>query len=191
MAKRFNNLEDVYNTLLAADSFSWDSLPATNKYRKYKEWKQDPEKRKLPDASKQSTGPRQQIGLYAFGLDFADANKIKTPISGRVKTWLDSQTGIKDACNFLAGDISGLNKNTALQPAKAHLAIKRGSPQSVTAAENKITGRAYKRNTGETYTVPFGPGAAGDREFAVQGEILAAASSLAVVSFTPERIFQV
>jgi hypothetical protein len=41
MGKRFNNLEDTYNTLVAAN-FNFDTLPATNKYRKYAEWKQDP-----------------------------------------------------------------------------------------------------------------------------------------------------
>jgi hypothetical protein len=188
MVKRFNNLEDVYNTLVATN-FDFNSLPSNNKYRKYKEWKQNPDQRKLPEGSAQNTGTRVAIALQPFGLEFDAASRVKLKMSGRVHSSLSS-LGNAALYNHLAGDISAIQSNTGFVPAKAVLATKTGT-RTVTASSNRITGRAYKTRTGETYTIPFGAGTATDREFAVQQEILTNRADTHVVTFVPERLYQV
>lgn len=63
---RFNNLEDVYNELVAI-GFDFNQLPANSKYRKYYKYKTDPEQRKLPEGSAQDQGARVRVGIQPFG----------------------------------------------------------------------------------------------------------------------------
>lgn len=188
MGKRFNNLEDVYNTLVAID-FDFNSLPTTNKYRKYQQWKQDPEQRKLPDGSAQNQGARVAIGLYPFGLPAVEGNKSLVKMSGRTHALLNGLGGA--VYNHLVGDLSTVKPNTALIPAKAILAVKLSNSITVPASDNRITGRSYKKRTGETYTIPFGKGADTDYEFEVQNQIISDRAATHAVTFTPEKLQRV
>jgi hypothetical protein len=188
MSQRFNNLEDVYNTL-TAQNFNWNSLPATNKYRKYAEWKRDPEKRKLPEGSSQIQGPRQIVTINPFGFDFDDTSQVKVTMSERAFNQRNN-VGAAALYNHLTASTSA-KKLAGFVPAKAVLSSKLGSPRSVTAGSNRITGRAYKTRTGETYTIPFGSSAEATKEFEVQEEILQDRFATHAVTFTPERLRRV
>lgn len=185
MSKRFNNLEDFYVTMTAAN-FNWNSLPATNKYRLYKEWKENPERRQLPEGSAQLQGPRQIVTVNPFGLDFADGSQANVTMSERS---FNARSSIGGAAlfNHLTASASA-KKMAGLVPAKAILATKRGSPRTVAKEANRITGRAYKTRTGETYTIPFGSSAEATKEFEVQEEIIEDRFATHAVTFTPERL---
>ncbi len=188
MAKRFNNLEDVYNTLEAAD-FNWDSFAATNKFRKYKEWKQDPDQRRLPAGSSQNTGTRVLVVIRPFGLDYADDAKVKVGMSGRVNTAI-SGLGTAAIYRHQVDAIATVKSSPGFIPAKAHLALRLASSTTVLGTSNRITGREYKKRVGESYVVPFGAGAATDREFDVQDVILSNRNATHTVTFTPERLMR-
>jgi hypothetical protein len=78
-------------------------------------------------------------------------------------------------------------KLAGLVPAKAVLARRLPNAISVPATQNRITGRAYKTSTGDSYTVPFGRESGTSTEFEMQSEILLAQEDTHVITFTPER----
>jgi len=182
MGSRFNNLDDVYNTLVGA-SFNFDQLPANNKYRKYKEWKINPELRKLGDGVMPNTGDRTAYGIRPFGMLFDDANKTRIKLSGRVHGAIATLGGVA-LFNLTANPDGAFEGMPGYVPAKAILATKTASISST----SKITGRRYKSRSGESYTVPFGRSDTNDTEFDLQDEILATKGSTHVITFTPERL---
>lgn len=186
---RLNNLEDVYNTLVALD-FNFSTLPSTSKYYKYYLYKTDPDVRALPEASHQEQGRRKKVGIRPFGETFNDSSKYIVKVSGRAYTEIDTGTGY-GGMGSVYGVVTALDdytKRAGFVPAKAIFAKRLTTPESVTAAENRLTGRAYKRHTGETFTFPFGRAAATDEELEVQDEIVAQVEETHVVSFKPERV---
>jgi hypothetical protein len=182
MGQRFNNLDDVYNTLVGAN-FNFDQLPSNNKYRKYKEWKINPELRKLGDGVMPNTGDRTAYGIRPFGVLFDDANKTRIKISGRVHSAIATLGGVA-LFNLTATPDASFEGLPGYVPAKAILAAKTAS----TSNTSKITGRKYKSRSGESYTVPFGKSAATDNEFDLQDDIIAIKGSTHVITFTPERL---
>ncbi|MDJ0660555.1 MAG: hypothetical protein QNJ42_13865 [Crocosphaera sp.] len=187
MGQRFEELKDVYNTLVAIN-FDFNQLPATNKYRKFKEWTQDPDLRKRTNAPPAS-GKKARVGIKAFGLaegtnDDHTLIKVGSRALGQLQT-LGKQSlfGVTDSsvpATYIA--------RPGFVPAKAILGRNNGTGTPT----SKITGIEYKRTVSSTYTIPFGKGstAALAHEFAQQDAILAdaAITSDYVVSFTPEKL---
>lgn len=184
--KRFSVLETVYNDLIAID-FDFDSLPANNKYRKYAEWKRDPELRSLPAGSAQDTGQRRPAGIRPFGRAFDDANKYFVGMSGRTSTALSSLGG-NELYGIESEALDGYIKRTGFVPAKAHLAVRLSNSVAVPGSQNRITGQPYKKSTGESYTIPFGRKNNAVGPFDRQDEILANRTETHVVTFTPEKL---
>ncbi len=187
MAKRFEELEKVYNTLLAID-FDFNTLPANNEYRKYAEWKQDPDKRKR-DNSPPASGRKSNVGIKAFGLnDTGDADHTLVKIGSRA---LGQLNALADGSVFNVVTTSipdSYVPRAGFEPAKAVL----GRANGTGTPKSKITGIEYKKTISTSYTIPFGKGAAGDDafEFGVQNTILTTTSILQdyVVSFKPEKL---
>lgn len=186
MGKRFNNLEDVYNNLVAI-KFDFNTLPANNKYRKYAEWKQNPDQRKLPEGSSQDTGARKPAGVKPFGLPVDPQNQYDVGISGRTFGLLQDLGGAA-AYGLEITDLTGYTKRPGFRPAKAILAVKRATSLAVPASNNRITGQPYKRRTGETYTVPFGRKTGTPEEISVQEEIIDGIGATHAVTFVPEKL---
>jgi hypothetical protein len=183
MSRRFNNLEDVVNTFTETQILA---LPANNKYRKYYEWKRDPEKRQLPEGSAPDRGRNVKMSLSPFGLPF-DANaRVTVDVSKRSKDNLEAVGGAI-LYNLLTTVPAGATKLAGFVPAKTILAKRLASPRTVSSAANRITGRAYKTSTGESYTMPFGRESATSTEFEMQSEIIASQGENYVMTFTPER----
>lgn len=183
--RRFSRLEEVYQALLAAN-VNITSLPATNPYRMYYEWKTDPTKRELPEASKQATGERHLVGVKAFGIDgTANKDQALVPITNRVLQAIGGLGGV-DVYNITTAT-TNYAKIGGFVPAKAHLAAKKESPTVVPKTSNRITGRAYKKYTNESYTVPFGKETEADKEIETQDLIILNRAETHVVTFTPEK----
>ncbi len=188
MGRRFEELEEVYNTLAAID-FDFSTLPANNKYRKYQEWKQDPELRKRDSASKTATGRKAFVGLKAFGLPSTDGeDEVKIKVGRRVIDQinaLDSQlsTPLELTLDNIPDTFTQLN---GYQPAKVVAGLRSAS---ATTPKSKITGIEYKKTIQESYTIPFGKGAAANAsEFSQQSRIVDAFNENYSVTFTPERL---
>ena len=187
MGQRFYDFEVVYNTLTAID-FDFNQLPATNKYRKYKEWKQDPNQRK-PRTAPPASGKKQNVGVMAFGLDgTGDANHTLVKMGSRAKAQYDS---ISDNTVFnlnVAEPVpSTYIRRAGFIPAKAILGRANGSG----TVTSRATGIQYKKAVSGSFTIPFGAGSgAAAFEFGAQNAILAATgvTNDYVVSFTPEKI---
>ena len=188
MSKRFEELEAVYNTLTAIN-FDFNQLPATNKYLKYKEWKQDPDKRKRPSTSIRDTGRKAFVGLKAFGLNgTGDADNVKVKLGQRVRDYIASLSGAPQTNLELvtSGDLSSYAYMNGFRPAKVVAALRSSSASTPTS---EITGEQYKKRTGQSYTIPFGKGAApNDTEFAQQERLIAAYDATHVVTFLPESL---
>ena len=187
MGQIFSDLEDDYNTLTAIDC-DFNQLPATNKYRKYKEWKQDPDQRK-PRTAPPASGKKQNVGVMAFGLDgTGDANHTLVKMGSRAKAQYDS---ISDNTVFnlnVAEPVpSTYIRRAGFIPAKAILGRANGSG----TVTSRATGIQYKKAVSGSFTIPFGAGSgAAAFEFGAQNAILAATgvTNDYVVSFTPEKI---
>lgn len=187
MGRRFEELEEVYNTLTAIN-FNFDTLPATNKYRKYKEWKLDPDLRKRADGIVPSSGRKTNVGLAAFGLSSTDSNDhVLVKIGSRALAKLNELTD-KGKFNLVTTAIpASYSPMSGLVPAKAILAARSAG----VAETSKITGQRYKSSSGVSYTIPFGKGAgAAASEIEAQEAILKTTTLIDafVISFTPEKL---
>jgi hypothetical protein len=185
MGKRFEALEDVYNTLVAAN-FNFESLPATNKYRKYSEWKQNPELRVIGNST--DSGRKSLVSLKAFGLDDGGGTEdvVLVKVGSRALAEFNAISS-KAKFNLTVDNPTG-QKKAGYTPAVAVLS-KVGAASTETS---KITGQRYKSATTGTYTVPFGKGAtaATSTEFGVQDALLADSTIAAsyTLTFKPERL---
>lgn len=184
MSRRFNNLEDVVNTFTAAQL---EALPSNNKYRKYYEWKRDPEKRKLPEGSVPERGRKKKVALSPFGQVYDVDKRVIVGLSDR------SFTKVPDLGGSLLYSILTIVPDTAQPligfiPAKAILSQRLATPVAVSATRNRITGQSYKTSAGKSYTVPFGRESATSTEFAVQRAILLSKEADYIITFTPERL---
>lgn len=186
MGKRFNNLEDVVNTFTQAQI---EALPATNKYRKYYEWKRDPEKRKLPSTSISDRGRSRVVSLSPFGKPFDADNKVIVAVSGRSYDKL-TDLGGATLFNLQTTPTATASKLAGFIPAKAILSQRLATSTTVTAASNRITGRAYKTSAGKSYTIPFGRASGTSIEFEIQNDIMLGKQSDYIITFTPERLMQ-
>lgn len=77
-------------------------------------------------------------------------------------------------------------------PAKMVVFAATGTITTVTASENKVTGTAYKRKAGASYTLPFGQGATpGTSLIVAMGYLSDKAENLTnkSVTFKPERFY--
>lgn len=186
---RLNNLEDVYNTLVALN-FDFTNFPSTSKYYKYYLYKTDPEVRALPESSHQIQGRRKIVGIRPFGEVFNDSSKYIVKMSGRAFTEIDTGTGYGNVGSLygIETTVDGYTKRAGFVPAKAVFAKRLPAPDSVTAAQNRLTGRAYLRTTGETFTAPFGRVSATNEELEVQDDIVTQVQDTHVVSFKPEKV---
>lgn len=186
MSRRFNNLEDVINTFTQAQI---EALPATNKYRKYYEWKRDPEKRKLPETSVPERKRSRSVAVSPFGQTFDADKKVIVAVSGRS---FDKLTDLGGATlfNLQTSPSATSAKLSGFIPAKAILSQRLASSQTVPASSNRITGRAYKTSAGSSYTMPFGRSSANSVEFSVQNDIMLGKSTDYIITFTPERLKQ-
>lgn len=88
-----------------------------------------------------------------------------------------------------AADVVSDNPNFI--PAKVIVFVGTGATTNVTAAENKVTGTAYKRKTGASYTLPFGQGATpGTSVLIAMGYLSNKADAAGKgVTFKPERFY--
>lgn len=186
MSRRFNNLEDVVNTFTEAQLLA---LPTNNKYRKYYEWKRDPEKRKLSEGSVPTKGRQREVALSPFGEAY-DADKRAI-----VKMTTRSFDKLSDLGGATLYNVITTPPDTAqvigrFSPAKAILSQRLGTARTVSASSNKITGRSYKTSSGPSYTIPFGRQSASSVEFAIQGSIASSQQANYIVTFLPERLRQ-
>lgn len=183
MGKRFDDLEDVYNTLTAIN-FDFNQLPATNKYRKFKEWKQDPEKRKRTNVP--NSGRKAQMGVIAFGYPATDDdNKLIVRVGQRARTqWNSLDAALKTAVALDDAPDATFNIVNGFSPAKVVAAER----TTASTPKSEITGIEYRKTTGPSYTIPFGRAAAGDTEFERQAAIIAAFDETYSVTFLPEKV---
>ncbi len=169
MARRFEELEKVYNTFLAIN-FEFNTLPANNPYRKYAEWKQNPDQRRRQN-SPPASGRRSLVGIKAFGLnDTGDADHTLVKIGSRALGQLNALAD-NSVFGVVTNSIPGSYiSRPGFQPAKAVL----GRASGTGTPTSRITGIQYKKTISTSYTIPFGKGAAGDTafEFGVQNAIL-------------------
>jgi hypothetical protein len=183
MGKRFNNLEDVVNTFTEAQLLA---LPTTNKFRKYYEWKRDPEKRKLPAGTVPIRGRNVKVALSPFGLPFEADDRVTVSVSKRVSDAF-AEVGGATLYNLLTTVPITSTKLAGFIPARAIVAQRLANSISVPGTRNRITGRDYRTNAGRSYTVPFGRKSATTSEFEIQAEILQAREATNIITFTPER----
>ncbi|MGB5768947.1 MAG: hypothetical protein WBM32_03620 [Crocosphaera sp.] len=188
MGRRFEELNEVYNTLTAIN-FDFSTLPATNKYRSYSEWVRDPELRKLPASSRTDSGRKSQVGLLAFGYpSLNNDDHVLVKVGQRAFEHIGTissnalfnltLTSIPDTYSPMPGFV----------PAKVVLGL-RGA---ATTPRSQITGQEYKKTIQRTYTIPIGKGtgAGQETEFDVQDAILAdpTISELYSITFKPEKL---
>ncbi|WP_107668990.1 hypothetical protein [Cyanothece sp. BG0011] len=189
MGKRFSDLQEVYETL-SLINFDFNSLPATNKYRKYKEWREDPDKRKRAESSIRNSGRKVTLGLKAFGLNDGGGtlDQVKVKVGSRAWTYIKGVGGEPLSTLNLteAQDLSAYQNMISFKPAKVVAAVRETNATSPTS---DITGVKYRKTTGQTYTLPFGKGT-GDSltEFGTQDVIIEAYQATHVVTFLPEVI---
>jgi hypothetical protein len=126
------------------------------------------------------------MALSPFGLPFGADDRVIVNVSKRSKDSLEAMGGAI-LYNLLTTVPAGSAKLAGFVPAKAILARRLAAPRAVSATRNRITGRAYKTNTGASYTMPFGRETGTSTEFEVQSEIIAAQQENHVITFTPER----
>lgn len=184
MSRRFNNLEDVVNTFTEAQLLA---LPATNKYRKYYEWKRDPEKRRLPEASVPVRGREREVALSPFGEPFDADKRAIVKMTTRSFERLTSAGGAS-LYNVLTVPPDTAQIIGGFSPAKAILSQRLATARTVPASSNRITGRSYKTNSGPSYTIPFGRQSATSYEFAVQASIASSQEASYIITFLPERL---
>lgn len=180
---RFRDLERGYQRLLAID-FDFNQLPATDELRKYKEWKQDPEKRKRPGVP--NSGRKATWGLLSFGHPSDnDDNKQAVKIGSRTRDQINGlAAGLKDSLGLDTNPDATYNRTAGFKPAKVVAALRTGGSADV----SEITGNSYRRMTGSSFTMPFGRVTATQTEFEAQAGILTAFDELYVVTFVPEKI---
>lgn len=183
MGKRFDDLKDVYNTLTAID-FDFNQLPATNKYRKYREWVQDPEKRRRTGVP--ASGRKSQMGLLAFGYPTTnDDNKLLVQVGQRAKNqWNGLDAPLKDSIDLVENPDNTYNSIRGFIPAKVVAAIR----VAATTPTSEITGVRYRKTTGDSYTIPFGRGGTLTTEFEKQAAIYSAFDETYSVTFQPEKV---
>lgn len=181
---RFRDLESVFNELALAN-IDITQLPATAKFRKYYEWKTDPQKRETGDRATGSLpGATKIVYVKPFGFPY-DANiGYKTGMSTRSFTRAEqiaqatfdysptAPTTVKDVSNFT--------------PAKAVLSLRLPSPG--TARRSNITGKRYRPRTNGTWTIPFGRQSSIETEFEKQDSIADAVKTNYIYTFKPERL---
>lgn len=183
MARRFSDLRKVYNTLTAIN-FDFDQLPANNEYRKYKEWVQDPQKRKRDNVP--NSGRKSQMGLLAFGYPSTnDDNKMAVLVGKRAKDrWTALDAALKDEISLVDDPDTTYNNINGFVPSKV-IAAER---TTATTPISEITGLEYRKTTGSSYTIPFGRKTAADTEFERQAAIIDVFNETYVVTFTPEKV---
>lgn len=186
---RLSNLEDAYNELVRIN-FDFSQFPNTSKYYKYYLWKTDPEQRELPEGSAQNQGTKKKVGLQPFGRPI-DTSKTVVRMSGRAFTAVGTlPENARTSLGHETTDFTGYRTDGSYKPAKVILANKLTNPVAVPKADNRITGRAYKKRTGETFTVPFGRIAAVDTEFDAQDVIIQAVADNYAATFVPEKLIR-
>lgn len=188
---RLSNLEDVYNELVRVD-FNFDQLPENSKYKQYYKYKTDPDVRALPEGSAQEQGARQRVGVSPFGallpndeafiVGVSDRSLKKVEGGGTDFGGLDTVYGVKDTI------LPTYRRQPGFIPAKVVFAEKLATPQAVSKEKNRITGRAYKKRTGETFTFPFGKTGDTSSEFERQNAIVTQVEEKYAVTFKPERL---
>ncbi|MCZ8247433.1 MAG: hypothetical protein ACK5U2_08280 [Microcystis sp.] len=186
MSRRFNNLEDVVNTFTEEQLLA---LPANNKYRKYLEWKRDPEKRRLPETSVPTKGRAREVALSPFGQPFDVDKRVIVKMTTRAFDKL-ADLGGASLYNVVTILPDTARPMGGFLPAKAILSQRLAAPRTVSASSNRITGRSYKTSSGPSYTIPFGRLSASSFEFAAQSSIALSQEVNYIITFTPERLRQ-
>lgn len=181
--RRFRDLEDVYDTLVSG-GFNIESLPANNKYRRYYEYKTDPERQERGEMPATSR-PGQYVNVYVrpFGFGAADNTAY---VFGASERAMNRVGAVGNLGSFVKREApTNVLRNAQIDPAKVILMDKQGG----TRVRSEITGQYYRRRTGASFTVPFGRNTATDTEFGTQDAILAneAISGGYQVTFKPER----
>ena len=163
-------------------------MPTNNKYRKFYEWKTNPELREIPDSSTRDRGSDGIVGVKPFGFPTAATNQFKVRMSGVALTDLKGQSG-----DFGELDVYGLTEvvdsyfeRASFVPAKV-IAGRKLETSQITTPTSNITGKKYKKKIGRVVTIPFGKVADTDTEFERQGAILEQIQDNFSVTFKPER----
>lgn len=179
--KRFSDLERVYDALKLA-KVDISTLPANLDIRKYADWKEG--EGPVRTITRPDLGASVNAGVIAFGLpDTNAAAKIQFKWNTRAKTYFDG-LGSKALFGIETATLTDYNENGSFVPAKVNLTIK----GSKVAATSDLTGRKYKKNQGNSYTIPLGQTATVKhfRE-AVQGLLDSAIDATHFISASPEE----
>lgn len=180
---RFSDLERVYDALKLA-KVDINTLPANLDIRKYAEWKEGD----APDRSinKPSLGAPVDAGVIAFGLDYTDPNaKIQFTWNTRAKTFYDGRAE-KALFGLELTTFTDYNVNGSFVPAKVTVANRIDNPGQ--AIPSGITGRKYKKRTGESRTIPLGQTATIKHfQAAVEGLLDSTLNDQHAISVKPEQ----
>ncbi len=179
--KRFSDLERVYDALKLA-KVDINTLPANLDIRKYADWKEG--EGPVRTITRPDLGTSLNAGVIAFGLPDTDAAaKIQFSWNTRAKTYFDG-LGDKALFGIETTTLTDYNENNSFVPAKVNLAVK----GSTITATSDITGRKYKRNQGNSYTIPLGQtGTVKHFQEAVQGLLDASIAGTHFISASPEE----
>jgi hypothetical protein len=167
---RFRDIEQVFSELATAN-IDINQLPANSKFRKYYEWKTNPEQRETGSRDAGSLpGESETVYVKPFGFDYDANTGYKTTISNRSLT--RANTIGASTFDYATTAPTTVQTLSNFIPAKAVLSLKLGSPGTV--RRSKITGKPYKPRTSATYTIPFGRGTSTESEFSKQDSFAAA-----------------
>lgn len=185
MAGRVKRLDSII-AKLDSISFDYTQFPATDEINVYKRYLSDSTVREFDGNNGQSQNGKLRVGLEPFGFPTGTEYLTQVSVSNRAYTYLQTLAfAVELGLTAPGASLANYQSRPGFKAAKVTLA-KRESVTSVAKDKNKVTGRAYKKRTGETYTLPFGRTAGTDTEFEIQQEILAAASATHALSFGRE-----
>lgn len=145
--------------------------------------------------SQPSRGDSEERKLKAFGAPVAEDPYVISGASTRALNTSIASTGLALAdlalSNVAAADTVQDNPNFI--PAKVVVFVRSGTTSTpVAATANKVTGTAYKRRGGASYTLPFGQGATPGTTVVVAMGYLATKAGAGVgrsTTFKPERFY--
>lgn len=119
-------------------------------------------------------------------LKRASTRALSTELQSTGLALTDLSVSVVQASNTVFDD-------PTFQPAKIIVFDAEATTTNVTAAQNKVTGTAYKRRNGKSYTLPFGqgttPGATVTAAMAYLARKVDAATGRKTVTFKPERFY--
>lgn len=196
MGRKFKTLKAVINAFAAKGISTPAEMTGTalEPYRKYLEWTQDETKRRRPDGATPAKGRNVKVGIKAFGLAAVEdaGDEVIIKVNNRVYTIVPASGGTVGNHALMGWTVAaaGAALPSTFTPKagfKAAKAIIAPLLANAVSEISDITGRPYKRNSENSYTVPFGKAGTKKSEFEQQDAILLAVTG-ASITFTPERL---